>query len=570
MNNEINSNDLLSLCRRRGFVWPSFELYGGVAGMFDYGPLGSNMRNNIVEVWRDIYRGREGFIEIDSETVNPREIFKASGHVDEFADLVTYCTKCEAASRADHLVKEFFDNPDVLSPKELDDAFVKFNVKCPECGGKLGPVEEFNLMFKTTIGPGSSRVGYLRPETAQGIFVNYLNLYRYNREKLPLGVIQTGRGYRNEISPRQGMIRMREFNMMEVELFVDPDDKGWSRFHEVENDLITLVPNTGTEAVTMTVGETVKKGIIANKVLAYFVYTTQQFLIRLGIDPKRLRFRQHLRDEMAHYAMDCWDAEVLLSLGWIEVTGIADRGCWDLSRHAEFSGTELTHFKKFDEPEERETDKVKAKHKALGPRFKDKAKSIAEMMEAKHPSDIRDGKLVLKLEDGEVILDSEFFEVVKVREKISGERVVPHVIEPSHGLDRIFYSVLEHAYTHDEKEDYTVLKLAPEIAPIKVGIFPLMEKDGLDTLALDMYKKVHSPSMEAYYDGSGTIGKRYARMDEIGTPWCITVDYESIEGPSKGTVTIRDRDTTAQKRIQADSVQEILRSLLSGGRFDDL
>ncbi|MDR0509364.1 MAG: glycine--tRNA ligase [Candidatus Methanoplasma sp.] len=570
MNNEINSNDLLSLCRRRGFVWPSFELYGGVAGMFDYGPLGSNMRNNIVEVWRDIYRGREGFIEIDSETVNPREIFKASGHVDEFADLVTYCTKCEAASRADHLVKEFFDNPDVLSPKELDDAFVKFNVKCPECGGKLGPVEEFNLMFKTTIGRGSSRGGYLRPETAQGIFVNYLNLYRYNREKLPLGVIQTGRGYRNEISPRQGMIRMREFNMMEVELFVDPDDKSWSRFHEVENDLITLVPNTGTEAVTMTVGETVKKGIIANKVLAYFVYTTQQFLIRLGIDPKRLRFRQHLRDEMAHYAMDCWDAEVLLSLGWIEVTGIADRGCWDLSRHAEFSGTELTHFKKFDEPEERETDKVKAKHKALGPRFKDKAKSIAEMMEAKHPSDIRDGKLVLKLEDGEVILDSEFFEVVKVREKISGERVVPHVIEPSHGLDRIFYSVLEHAYTHDEKEDYTVLKLAPEIAPIKVGIFPLMEKDGLDTLALDMYKKVHSPSMEAYYDGSGTIGKRYARMDEIGTPWCITVDYESIEGPSKGTVTIRDRDTTAQKRIQADSVQEILRSLLSGGRFDDL
>ncbi|MCL2510322.1 MAG: glycine--tRNA ligase, partial [Methanomassiliicoccaceae archaeon] len=216
MNNEVNSNDLLSLCKRRGFIWPSFEIYGGVAGMFDYGPLGSNMRNNIVEVWRDIYRGREGFIEIDSETVNPREVFKASGHVDEFADLITYCTKCEAAFRADHLVKEFFDNADVLSPKQLDDAFVKFDVKCPECGGKLGPVEEFNLMFKTTIGPGSSRVGYLRPETAQGIFVNYLNLYRYNREKLPLGVIQTGRGYRNEIAPRQGMIRMREFNMMEV------------------------------------------------------------------------------------------------------------------------------------------------------------------------------------------------------------------------------------------------------------------------------------------------------------------------------------------------------------------
>ncbi|MDR1690409.1 MAG: glycine--tRNA ligase [Candidatus Methanoplasma sp.] len=570
MSKEINSNDLMSLCKRRGFIWPSFELYGGVAGMFDYGPLGSSMRNNILEVWRDIYKGREGFIEIDSETVNPREVFKASGHVDEFSDLITYCTKCGSAFRADHLVKEFFENPDVLSPKELDDAFVKFDIKCPECGGKLGPVEEFNLMFKTNIGPGSSRVGYLRPETAQGIFVNYLNLYRYNREKLPLGVIQTGRGYRNEIAPRQGMIRMREFNMMEVELFVDPEDKGWIRFPEIENELISLVPNTGNETVMMTVGEAVEKRIIANKVLAYFVYTTQQFLTRLGIDPERLRFRQHLCNEMAHYAKDCWDAEVLLSYGWIEITGIADRGAWDLSRHAEFSGTELTHFKKFDEPREMDVEKIKAKHKALGPRFKDKAKAIAEIMETKQSSDVKDGKLELNLDGEDIVLDGEFFEVVRVREKVSGERVVPHVIEPSHGLDRIFYSVLEHSFSRDEKEDYTTLRLMPEVAPIKVGIFPLMEKDGLDELAMDIYRKVHSPCLEAYYDGSGTIGKRYARMDEIGTPWCITVDYESLSGPDKGTVTIRNRDTSEQKRIQIDSVPEILKNLLSGKPFRDL
>jgi len=570
MSDEVKSSDLLSLCRKRGFIWPSFELYGGVAGMFDYGPLGSNMRNNIVEVWRDIYRGREGFIEIDSETVNPREVFKASGHVDEFADLISYCSKCSSAFRADHLVKEFFDNPDVLSPKELDDAFIKYDVKCLECGGKLGPVEEFNLMFKTTIGPGSSRVGYLRPETAQGIFVNYLNLYRYNREKLPLGVIQTGRGYRNEIAPRQGMIRMREFNMMEVELFVDPSDKGWVRFPEIEKMDITLVPNSGTESVTMTVGEAVEKKIIANKVLAYFIYTTQQLLVRLGVDPKRLRFRQHLKDEMAHYAMDCWDAEVLLSFGWIEVTGIADRGCWDLSRHAQFSGVELTHFKKFDEPKEMEIDKIKAKHKALGPKFKEKAKKIAEAMEAKLPSDVKDGKLALNIDGEEIVLDGELFEIARVKEKVSGERVVPHVIEPSHGLDRIFYSVLEHAYSHNEKEDYTVLRLRPEVAPIKAGIFPLMEKDGLDVLAMDIYSKVHSPAVEAYYDGSGTIGKRYARMDEIGTPWCITVDYESLDGPNKGTVTIRERDTTAQKRIPADSVPSILKALLGGKPFESL
>ncbi len=569
--NDINANDLMSLCKRRGFIWPSFEIYGGVAGMYDYGPLGCSLRNNIVDVWRSIYKGREGFVEIDSETVNPREVFKASGHVDEFADLITYCQKCQAPFRADHLVKDFYENADILTPKQLEDAFVQHGVKCPECGGDLGPVEEFNLMFKTTIGPGSARVGYLRPETAQGIFVNFPNLYRYNREKMPLGVIQTGRGYRNEIAPRQGMIRMREFNMMEVELFVDPEDKDWARFPLIENETLDLVPNTGTGMVTVTVKEAVEKGIIANRVLAYFVYTTKQLLTALGIDPARLRFRQHEKDEMAHYAADCWDAEVLLSYGWIEITGIADRGCWDLSRHAQFSGTELTHFKRFDEPREMEVEKICAKHKALGPAFKGKAKDIAAAMEEADPSAIKDGKLKITVDGEEIELTEEFFEVVKVNEKVTGERVVPHVIEPSHGLDRIFYSVLEHAYSYDEKEDYTVLRLKPAVAPIKLGVFPLMEKDGLDEVARAIYEKVHSHRVEAYYDGSGTIGKRYARMDEVGTPWCITVDYDSLDnGAAPGTVTIRDRDTTEQKRIKIEDVPYIIDDLLAGKSFADI
>lgn len=563
----VNAADLMSLCKRRGFIWPSFEIYGGVAGMYDYGPLGCSLRNNIVDVWRAIYKGREGFIEIDSETVNPREVFKASGHVDEFSDYITYCTKCQAPFRADHLVKEFFENADVLGPKELEQAFIDHDVKCPECGGELGPVDEFNLMFKTNIGPGSNRVGYMRPETAQGIFVNYQNLYRYNREKMPMGVIQTGRGYRNEIAPRQGMIRMREFNMMEVELFVDPDDKDWPRFKDIENEEIDLVPNTGVGMITTTVGKAVEDGIIANRVLAYFVYTTRQLLVRLGVDPKRLRFRQHDKDEMAHYAADCWDAEALLSYGWTEITGIADRGCWDLSRHAEYSGADLTHFKRFDEPKEVEVDKVRAKHKALGPEFKGKAKDIAAAMETKTPSDVKDGKLTVTVDGEDIVLDDRFFEIAKVKEKITGERVIPHVIEPSHGLDRIFYTVLEHSYSHSDEEDYTVLRLKPEVAPIKVGVFPLMEKDGLDDLARRIYEGVHSHRVEAYYDGSGTIGKRYARMDEIGTPWCITVDYDSLQ---EGTVTIRDRDSKEQKRIAADDVPAVIDSLITGKPFAEL
>ena len=567
MSDDKISADLMALCKRRGYIWPSIELYGGVAGMYDYGPLGCALKNNIVDVWRSIYKGREGFVEIDSDTVNPREVFQASGHLENFSDYITYCKKCGAPFRADHLVKQYYDNPDVLGPKDLDEAFVEHNLRCPDCGGELGPVDEFNLMFRTNIGPGSARIGYMRPETAQGIFVNFPNLYRYNREKLPLGVIQTGRSYRNEIAPRQGMIRLREFNQMEVELFVDPEDKTWPRYKDIEDETLRLVPNTTLELTEMTVKEAVDKGVIANEVLAYFVCTTKQLLVRLGIDPARLRFRQHLKDEMAHYANDCWDAEVLLSYGWMEITGVADRGCWDLSRHSQFSGQDMSHFKKFDEPVEMEVEKVKAKHKALGPKFKAKAKDIATAMESKTADDIKDGILTVELDGEKVELTDEFYEVVKVKEKVAGKRVIPNVIEPSHGLDRIFYSVLEHAYEHNDEDDYTVLHLKPEIAPIKVGVFPLMEKDGLDDIAMEIHEKLQAARIESYYDGSGTIGKRYARMDEVGTPYCITVDYESKDGDTKGTVTIRDRDSRQQKRISIDDAEMKIRSLMAGADF---
>ncbi len=562
-----SSNDLMSVCKRRGFIWPSFEMYGGVAGMYDYGPLGCALKNNIVEMWRSIYKGREGFVEIDSDTVNPREVFKASGHLDNFADLITYCQKCQAPYRADHMVKDYYDNPDVLTPKQLEEAFVKHKIKCPACGGDLGPVDEFNLMFRTNIGPGNARVGYMRPETAQGIFVNFSNLYRYNREKLPMGVIQTGRSYRNEIAPRQGMIRLREFNQMEVELFVDPTDKDWARFPEIENETLTLIPNTTLELTTMTVKEAVEKGVIANRVLAYFVYTTKQLLVSLGIDEKRLRFREHEKDEMAHYAADCWDAEALLSYGWTEIVGIADRGNWDLSRHAQFSGEDLSHFKKLDEPREVEVEKIQPNSKALGPIYKGKAKAISDAISAQPLSAIVDGKLKVTVDGEEIELGSEFFQVIKRTEKVAGERVIPHVIEPSHGLDRIFYTVLEHAYDYDEKEDYVVMHMAPAVAPIKVGVFPLMEKDGLDDMAKRIYESVHTHRVEAYYDGSGTIGRRYARMDEVGTPWCITVDYDSLQD---GTVTIRDRDSKEQKRIPSADAARIIDDLLAGKSFADL
>ena len=553
-----DAQDVLSLCKRRGFLYPSFEIYGGVAGMYDYGPLGTALKNNIIEIWRRLYTLGEGFVEIDSETIGPEVVFKASGHVDEFADKMVKCKACEEPYRADHLVKDLHPNAGALGEKEIDDLIRSNNVVCPACGGELSTVEEFNLMFKTIIGPGSGRVGYMRPETAQGIFVNFPNLYRYNREKLPLGVIQVGRGYRNEISPRQGIIRLREFNMMECELFVDPEDKTWPRFGDVSSETLRLLANDGRE-LEITVGDAVEQGVICNQVLAYFMWFTQEFLKAVGVDGERLRFRQHEKEEMAHYAADCWDAESFLSYGWTEIVGIADRGCWDLSRHANFSGVEMTSFKRFDEPREVERDRIKPRYDKLGPMYKAKAGKIGKAMEEADPAAIADGAITVEVDGERIAIPGELFDVTRVREKVSGVRSVPHVIEPSHGLDRIIYTVLEHAYS--QKDDQTVMRLSPTVAPIKVGVFPLMARDELDDMAMDLDQELRYGGIETYYDDSGSIGRRYARMDEVGTPFCITVDYRTRED---GTVTLRERDTSTQIRVRFADVLNVVRAALCG------
>jgi len=561
----MDASDILALCKRRGFIWPAFEIYGGVAGMYDYGPLGIAMKNNIIDIWRKAYTLGEGFIEIDGPTIGPEIVFKASGHVDAFSDSIVSCTKCKESFRADHLAKGLHSNPDSLSNEELSKLLRENGVRCPECGGDLTDVEDFNLMFKTTIGPGAGRVGYLRPETAQGIFVDYLHLYRFVREKLPFGVIQIGRGYRNEISPRQGIIRLREFNMMEAELFVDPENKSWPRFDKIKNEKMKLVPNNGDE-IEITVGEAVERRMIGNATLAYFMYFTQEFLKTVGIDPNRLRFRQHLQTEMAHYASDCWDAEVLLSYGWTEVVGIADRGCWDLSRHIEYSNADLTAFKKYEEPVEIEREVIKPKYELLGPKFKGKSAKIGKALEEIDPSKIKNGNITIDVDGEKITVGSEFFEIVRIKEKVTGRKIVPHVIEPSHGLDRIFYACLEHAYTQ-KSDGYVVLRLKPAVAPIKVGVFPLMAKDGLDVRAAEIDERIRMSGIASYYDDSGSIGRRYARMDEIGTPWCITVDYETLKD---GTVTIRDRDTTRQVRIHQERIIPTINSLLCGTPFSAL
>ncbi len=570
---------VLELAKRRGFIWNSFELYGGTAGFYDYGPLGAMLKRRVENIWRDIFVINEGYYEIESPTIGIEDVFIASGHVGGFSDPLTECQKCNEAFRADHLVTDVVDNPDTLSADELTEVIGKNDIKCPECGGKLGKVYEFNLMFKTSIGPGGKRAGYLRPETAQGMFVDFPRLLKFYRDHLPFGATQIGKAYRNEISPRQGVIRLREFTQAEAEIFIDPRDKTHPKFKEIADIALNLFSQEGQAAGEMqkiSLGDAVKNGIIAHEFLAYCLALTYQFLVRVGVSPDKLRFRQHMKDEMAHYAADCWDAEILSErFGWVEVVGIADRTDYDLKAHAKQSEKELNVYVSYDTPKKLEKFVVKPDMGVLGPMFKGKAGKIANALKALKPEELS-GDVIEVTVDGEKIninKDSVKFETVT--EEIHGENIIPHVIEPSFGIDRITYSLLEHSYFEEEakeeeeegeeggkEEMRIVLRLPPEVAPVQAAVLPLLTREELIKPANEIVKKLRIKGILVAFDDSGTVGRRYRRNDEIGTPYSITVDYQTLED---STVTIRDRDTMKQVRAGISDIAGIIYDLIYGG-----
>ncbi len=537
---------LMMLAKRRGFIYPSFEIYGGVAGFYDYGPLGSQLKNNIENHWRKYYLLKDNCIEISTPTVTLFDVLKASGHVDEFTDLTVDCKKCKQSFKLEGLVEEVSD-----PQKEAE----KGKVKCPNCGEVLKNPYPVNLMFSTTIGIGNTRDAFLRPETAQGIFTNFHLLYRYAREKLPFGVIQVGRGYRNEISPRQGTIRQREFNMAEAEVFFDPKDKTHPEFENVKKHELYLFDNVKEMKISMQ--KAVDTGVINNQALAYYMYLTQDFLLSAGVDPKKFRFRKHGNDELAHYAQECWDAELYSErFGWVECVGIADRSAYDLDSHVKASGNDMYAQRKYEKPKTVKVKRVIPDMGKLGPLFKGKAGKIKDLLEK---MDVKEEKKIVLDVDGEKIkIPDDCFKIVEKTEKITGDKFIPHVIEPSYGIDRILYMILEHSYIETKKkgEEYKFLKLKPAIAPIKVGMFPLVSDDKLVKIASQIDRTIRAAGISTYYDEGGTIGRRYARMDEVGTPFCITVDHDSIDDES---VTIRYRDTTEQERIKIKNILDFIK-----------
>ena len=553
----MDSEYVQAFSKRRGFYWPSYEIYGGSRGFYDYGPMGSMLLHNMIERWRKLYVVEEGLLEISSPVVGLESVFQASGHLGEFTDYLVSCEECKDVFRADHLLEDIVDNPDSLEREELAAVLKEKSIVCPSCSGGLSSPEAFNLMFKTTIGPGGGRTGYLRPETAQGIFLAFGDLSQQARKRLPFGVVQIGRGYRNEISPRQGLLRQREFNMAEAEVFFHPDEKVWPGTTDVMETLLKLVTEEGIEE-GISAGEAVQKGIIGCSALGYFVALTQRFLLDVGVDPKRLRFRQHRKTEMAHYASDCWDAEALLSYGWVELVGIADRGCYDLGQHMEHSGVDMRVFVAFEEPRKEHRIRIVPDLKKLGPIFRNQAKDVASAMEESHPVE---GGISVTVNGDILQIPGDCYSIEEGEVVVSGEKVIPHVVEPSYGLDRIFYTVLEHNLCVEEKsgEEYRVLRIPLGMAPVKAGVFPLMSKPELEKVSLDIARNLRRKGITVNHDSSGSIGRRYARADEVGTPWCITVDYESLEDHS---ATVRNRDSGEQERVAIASMAEHILCLM--------
>ncbi len=541
---------------RRGFLWQSFEIYGGMAGFIDYGPLGNGVRRKLENLWREFFVINERAVEIDTPTIGIEEIFIASGHASSFTDVAIECEECGRIFRADHYIKEKLGIEAEETIESVKEVMETYDLRC-ECGGKFKHPENINLMFSTTIGPGKGKKGYLRPETAQGIFIDFKRLADYFREKLPFGVTQIGRAYRNEISPRQGVIRLREFNQAELEYFVDPRNKSHPQFERYKEQKIKLVDKFDNEHY-ITLSEAVEKGIIAHELLAYFIAKTREFLLKAGLKDEKLRFRQHKDDERAHYAVDCWDAEALTSYGWVEIVGIADRSDYDLSKHTQYSGEDLSIFIPFKEPIKVKKKKVIPKMDKIGPTFKEKAKKIVELLEKAEPNE----KIELEVDGEKIVLTTEYFEIKEVEEEVHGERIIPHVIEPSFGLDRITYSVLEHAFDKDivDGEERRVLRLKRWMSPVQVAVLPLLSKDEFVNVAKRISEMLKANGIFTEYDDSGSIGRRYRRYDEIGTPFCITIDHQTLED---NTVTIRDRDTTKQVRVKIDELVGILKELLN-------
>lgn len=559
---------LVELAKRRGFFWPSFEIYGGVGGFIDLGPLGSALKRKIEDKWRDFFVKRQGLLEISTPIIMPSKVFEASGHLEHFKDSMVECLRCGRKYRADQLVSEVTGlDAETLTIEELGRAIKERNVKCLECGGELSEPKYFVTMFKTNIGPYSDAVGYARPETAQGMFINFKRVYEVAREKIPVGIAQIGTALRNEISPRQGPIRLREFTLMEFEFFFDPNDPSCDKLPEVENEVLRLLPAEERlrglqDPIEATPIEALRKGYIKTEWGAYFMALSKRFVSQLGVPEDKQRFKEKLPRERAHYSLQTYDHEVFLERwGWVEVAGIAYRSDYDLSRHAKYSSVDLSAFKAYPKPKVKRVKVVKPSVDEIKSSFGKDAEKVFKALSSASPEDVERAfeKKGFFEADGLKIYPNH----VELREqemKETGRRFFPHVVEPSFGAERLLYATLEYAYS--KVKDRVVMRIPRDLAPLQVAVFPIVSKEELVKEARKIHQKLLYDGFEVFYDEEGSIGRRYARADEAGIPIAVTVDRQTLEDE---TVTLRDRDSWKQIRVKESSVGDKLREYFEKG-----
>lgn len=590
---------LEDLLKRRFFFVPAFEIYGGVAGLYDYGPSGCAMEANMINIWKSHFVLEEQMLEIRASLLTPHQVLKASGHVDRFADYMVKDVKTGDCYRADHLLeghlekllvdkkleeekrKEYegvIGQIDNYGMKELGDLLTKYDAKAPMTGNDLTEPVEFNLMFATSIGPSGLIPGYLRPETAQGIFVNFKRLLEANNGRLPFAAAQIGPAFRNEISPRAGLLRVREFTLAEIEHFVDPTDKSHPKFQNVSSQKVTLYPSDnqieGKPAVNIALEDAVNQKIVSSQTMGYFLGRVYLFLLKVGADPSKIRFRQHMFNEMAHYACDCWDAELLTSYGWIECVGCADRACYDLSVHTKAAGERLVAQVDLPQPEMVDMVEIVPEKPAIGKAFKKEGKIVMDFLAQMDKDGIKEFEDEINANgEATITVDSREFKIQKtmIREikryqkEVHVRDVEPHVIEPSFGVGRIMYAVLEHNFKIREgDEQRTWLSLPPGVAPVKCSVLPLSKNK-----EFDQYVKKLSESLteldisHKVDDSSGSIGRRYARTDEIAIPFGITVDFDTVN-KEPHSATLRERNSTRQIRAEIDELPSLVSSLVRG------
>jgi glycyl-tRNA synthetase len=485
----VPKEEINNLALRRALFFPSAEIYAAApSGFWEFGPIGHSIKRKIVEAWRKQLVEREGMVEIGGSQILPEAVFKASGHLENFNDPIVQCKKCHSLFRADKLIAEKVCNivPESLATTELDKLIDEHRVHCPKCGGSsFDKVKKFNMMMGLQIGATGEQQAYLRPETCQSIFCDFRRLYKTSRQELPLGIAQAGKSFRNEIAPRNTLLRQREFGQMEIEIFFNPEKinevEGFAEVKDYKLNLL-LLNNSSVEKVSCR--EAVEKEIVSGKLVAYYLARVQQLYGKLGLPLEKVRFRELDKDERAFYAKETWDFEAETDLGWIELMACNYRTNYDLKGHAEQSKQDL---------------------------------SVSE----------------------------------------GNKKFIPHVFELSAGIDRALYVILDLSFRKEKrgKEERVFLKLPPAIAPFLCGVFPLVKKDGLLERAAEIAGRLRGYGFGVFFDEKGSIGKRYARIDEIGVKYAITIDYDTMEGNS---VTLRERDTMEQKRIPIEKLPETL------------